>query len=51
MKKTTSIEMASVLGLYLKRWQRWADESLGITIKLHYDPQTLSQKDLRLIGK
>jgi hypothetical protein len=24
MKKATSIEMASVLGLYVKRWQRWA---------------------------
>jgi hypothetical protein len=23
MKKATSIEMASVLGLYVKRWQRW----------------------------
>jgi hypothetical protein len=23
MKKATSIEMASILGLYIKRWQRW----------------------------
>jgi hypothetical protein len=23
MKKATSIEMATALGLYVKRWQRW----------------------------
>jgi hypothetical protein len=27
-KKATSIEMASVLGLYVKRWQRWAAAGL-----------------------
>ena len=33
MKKTTSIEMASVLGLYIKRWQRWDAAGLqGIKI-------------------
>jgi hypothetical protein len=28
MKKATSIEMASVLGLYVKRWQRWVAAGL-----------------------
>jgi RNA-directed DNA polymerase len=33
MKKATSIEMASVLGLYVKRWQRWVAAGLqGIVI-------------------
>ena len=32
-KKATSDEMASTLGLYVKRWQRWAVAGLqGITI-------------------
>jgi hypothetical protein len=35
MKKTTSIEMASVLGLYVKRWQRWVASGLqGFAINL-----------------
>jgi hypothetical protein len=28
MKKATSIEMASILGLYVKRWQRWVAAGL-----------------------
>jgi hypothetical protein len=28
MKKATSIEMASILGLYVRRWQRWAAAGL-----------------------
>jgi hypothetical protein len=36
MKKTTSIEMATVLGLYVKRWQRWAAAGLqGIKIGVY----------------
>jgi hypothetical protein len=36
MKKTTSIEMASVLGQYVKRWQRWAAAGLqGIKIGVY----------------
>jgi hypothetical protein len=35
MKKATSIEMASVLGLYVNRWQRWAASGLqGFAINL-----------------
>jgi hypothetical protein len=35
MKKATSIEMASILGQYVKRWQRWVIAGLaGITINL-----------------
>ena len=35
MKKATSIEMATVLGLYVKRWQRWAAAGLqGFAINL-----------------
>jgi RNA-directed DNA polymerase len=30
MKKTTSDEMASVLGLYVKRWQRWVAAGLPL---------------------
>ena len=37
-KKATSNEMASTLGLYVKRWQRWAVAGLrGITIELYGD--------------
>jgi hypothetical protein len=36
MKKATSIEMASVLGLYAKRWQQWAAAGLqGIMIDVY----------------
>ena len=36
MKKATSIEMASILGQYVKRWQRWVVAGLlGITVSLH----------------
>jgi hypothetical protein len=35
MKKATPIEMASVLGQYVNRWQRWVAAGLaGITINL-----------------
>jgi hypothetical protein len=35
MKKATSIEMASVLGLYVNRWQRWVTAGLqGFAINL-----------------
>ena len=38
MKKATSIEMASVLGLYVKRWQRWVAAGLqGIKIGVFYE--------------
>jgi hypothetical protein len=41
MKKATSIEMASILGSYVKRWQRWVAARLqGITTnraRLCYD--------------
>jgi hypothetical protein len=38
MKKTTSIEMALSLGLYVKRWQRWVAAWLqGIAIIRHDD--------------
>jgi hypothetical protein len=37
-KKTTSNEMASSLGLYVTRWQRWAVAGLlGISFKLYGD--------------
>jgi hypothetical protein len=40
MKKATSIEMASVLGLYVKRWQRWVAAGLqGIVIVRDNDQQ------------
>jgi hypothetical protein len=29
MKKATSDEMASALGLYVKRWQRWIKAGIG----------------------
>jgi RNA-directed DNA polymerase len=36
MKKATSIEMAFALGLYVKRWQRWAAAGLqGIKIGVY----------------
>jgi hypothetical protein len=36
IKKATSIEMASVLGQYVKRWQRWAAAGLqGIKIDVY----------------
>jgi hypothetical protein len=37
MKKATSIEMASVLGLYVKRWQRWVAAGLQgiVTVQCH----------------
>jgi hypothetical protein len=39
MKKATSIEMACVLGLYVKRWQRWVAAGLqGIKIGVFYEP-------------
>jgi hypothetical protein len=35
-KKGTSDEMASVLGLYVKRWQRWAAAGLrGVNIGVY----------------
>ena len=38
MKKATSIEMASVLGLYVTRWQRWVAAGLqGIKINVFYE--------------
>jgi hypothetical protein len=38
MKKTTSDEMASVLGLYVNRWQRWVAAGLqGIAIVRCHD--------------
>jgi hypothetical protein len=37
-KKATSIEMASVLGLYVTRWQRWVAAGLqGIKIGVFYE--------------
>jgi hypothetical protein len=35
MKKAISIEMASVLGLYVKRWQRWVAVGLQGTAIEH----------------
>ncbi|MFT7007344.1 MAG: hypothetical protein ACJAXJ_001859 [Colwellia sp.] len=32
MKKATSNEMASALGLYVKRWQRWGKAGIGIKV-------------------
>jgi RNA-directed DNA polymerase len=47
MKKTTSIEMASVLGLYVKRWQRWVAAGLqGIKIGV-YDARNQYQRVLK----
>jgi hypothetical protein len=48
MKKATSIEMASVLGLYVKRWQRWVAAGLqrikiGVFYELIQYPQVLIQ--------
>jgi RNA-directed DNA polymerase len=41
MKKTTSDEMASVLGLYVKRWQRWVTAGLPLAaIVRGTDPPT-----------
>jgi hypothetical protein len=41
MKKTTSDEMASVLGLYVKRWQRWVAAGLPLAaIVRGTDPPT-----------
>jgi RNA-directed DNA polymerase len=38
MKKATSIEMASVIGLYVTRWQRWVAAGLqGIKIGVFYE--------------
>jgi hypothetical protein len=47
MKKATSIEMDSVLGLYVKRWQRWVAAGLqgfkiGVYEQTRYQ-QTLMQ--------
>jgi hypothetical protein len=39
MKKATSIEMALALGLYVKRWQRWAAAGLQ-DIKIDVYEQT-----------
>jgi RNA-directed DNA polymerase len=45
-KKATSIEMATVLGLYVKRWQRWAAAGLqGIKLVCVYE-RNLCQQDL-----
>jgi hypothetical protein len=45
MKKATSIEMATVLGLYVKRWQRWAAAGLqGIKLVCVYE-RNLCQQD------
>jgi hypothetical protein len=42
MKKTTSDEMASVLGLYVKRWQRWVAAGLqGIAIVRCHDKRPI----------
>jgi RNA-directed DNA polymerase len=35
MKKATSIEMASVLGQYVKRWQRWVKAGIGAWVIPH----------------
>ena len=44
IKKATSNEMASSLGLYVTRWQRWAAAGLqGITIELYGDVQNLNR--------
>jgi hypothetical protein len=46
MKKATSIEMATVLGLYVKRWQRWAAAGLQ-DIKIGvYDARNQYQQGL-----
>jgi|GEM_PF-2326779 len=46
IKKATSSEMASSLGLYVNRWQRWAATELqGIKLDV-YDVQILNQQDL-----
>jgi RNA-directed DNA polymerase len=45
-KKATSIEMASVLGLYVTRWQRWAAAGQGIKIKLYVYVLNLRLRDL-----
>ncbi len=43
-KKATSSEMASSLGLYVKRWQRWAAAGLqGIKLNAVYE-QNLDQQ-------
>jgi hypothetical protein len=47
MKKATSIEMASVLGLYVKRWQRWVAVGLqGIAIEHANDRRHLAGNQL-----
>jgi phage/plasmid-associated DNA primase len=46
MKKTTSIEMASILGCYVNRWQRWVAEGLqGFKIVV-YDARNQYQQGL-----
>ena len=51
-KKATSNEMASSLGLYVKRWQRWAVAGLrGITIELYGDvPCTFKNHQYQLVS-
>jgi hypothetical protein len=50
MKKATSIEMASVLGLYVKRWQRCAATGLqGINIGVY--EQIQCRRDLNQIAR
>jgi hypothetical protein len=48
--KATSIEMASVLGLYVKRWQRWAAVGLQ-DIKIDVCEQIQYQRDQLQIGR
>jgi hypothetical protein len=48
IKKASSIEMASVLGLYVKRWQRWVAAGLqriknGVFYEQIQYPQVLIQ--------
>ena len=51
-KKVISNEMASSLGLYVKRWQRWAIAGLqGILIELYIDlPGTFKNLQCRPIS-
>jgi RNA-directed DNA polymerase len=46
IKKATSIEMGSVLGLYVTRWQRWAAAGLQIMKIDGVYQQTQYQQDL-----
>ena len=50
MKKVTPIEMTSVLGLYVKRWQRWVAAGLK-SIKIDVYEQIQYQQVLIQIAR